>query len=563
MIDKATSQIRCTCPYCGKEQTLKPPLGLESKSFPIEIVSVPYTRDVGRFDSKKDWSRIGTDFASYLRYDRIIGILRISRPGIDVRYKVAVCSKCSSLFDIYANYTKGKKALLADFWPHLFEFNDQVADDFKSYHGQSWTVWLIRRLGKLLHQDDLAAVLLALLIGLLSFIPWMLPGHTSWISNSINIELVVSLILRGIAVIGIAVILLLINRYVYFWDKEDGFYSLFDVKSRRGITHWKNFSLSRIVGVQTRRFPSITQVDLFGGILAVLSLLVIWLCYRQPIISKWEMLNAIFDLGFWVIVIFLFGSAVWLAMNSSLYTLEGAKRIPLRLEPLTGFPEIKPLHRIAFFSSAIMFSSLILILFIVAALVAGSQQMVPIEVQLAIKQMNWLLEWSRYGLFGIFVIFGLTIAFHSRWFIIIIPGIYLILTLSLSQSNVSISLGSFSFVINYPVALFGLFLAALLYFYYKNSFGIISRILLKYKARALAEIEQQIANVRNNLLNSDSLQEEYLYLNNLLNLLNLHDRLQKIPVGRGFRNSYAIITQSSVFISLLLPKLIDVALKYL
>ena len=139
------------CPYCSAVFNTPKPTNISKD--PFEIECVPYTRDVGRFDPEGEedwfdpgkWSRIGKDYLSWLNYEKI-GILRITQKNINVQYRVQRCPECESLFDIYANYTEGLP--ITKIWPHLFERNPDNTDTIKLYYGESWPIWILRRLGK-------------------------------------------------------------------------------------------------------------------------------------------------------------------------------------------------------------------------------------------------------------------------------------------------------------------------------------------------------------------------------------------------------------------------------
>jgi len=100
------------------------------------------------------------------------------------------------------------------------------------------------------------------------------------------------LLLRSVGAFLLALLLYQFENYVRFLQVEEGFYRLFRVRERRGVTYWKNYSLSRIVGVQKGRWPSITQVDIAGGMSSLLLLLIAWFKYlfqsfRGPLGSRY------------------------------------------------------------------------------------------------------------------------------------------------------------------------------------------------------------------------------------------------------------------------------------
>ena len=88
-------EVTIICPYCEHPIQRVPLPADKAGSEPEEVVGLPYTRDVGRFDPKSEddwfdvggWSRIGKDYLKAIAWERI-GILRVTRPGIDIRYRV-------------------------------------------------------------------------------------------------------------------------------------------------------------------------------------------------------------------------------------------------------------------------------------------------------------------------------------------------------------------------------------------------------------------------------------------------------------------------------------------
>jgi hypothetical protein len=150
----STKQLLLTCPYCGTENSACFPQQeihvkvqgkqnkglrqtqkheLEDMCDPDEISSMPYTRDVGKFDPDPDekapndnpkyWSRIGKDFLRFFLFQKI-GILRQTNKYLNVRYRVCRCvnANCERLFDVFLNYTIAPNQVpmrFADIWPHL------------------------------------------------------------------------------------------------------------------------------------------------------------------------------------------------------------------------------------------------------------------------------------------------------------------------------------------------------------------------------------------------------------------------------------------------------------
>lgn len=284
----ANSYFQVTCPYCGDQFEIPGP---NDKSLTGDYVCMPYTRDVGQFDPKSreewfsssGWSRIGSDYLTWLNFERI-GILRISAERIDVRYRVQVCEQCERFFDVYANYTTGRK--LGQIWPHLFgkEPNDDQA--IRPYYGASWMIWLVRKIDDKLRSSFLGVIavgLFLILLGLLSFgLAYHLSlfdllsaqfGQLPWVEYR-RLGLYIT------AALGVMSILILEDRYLRYIEATRDFDKLFRLTAdqiKSGLVYWRNFTLARFVGVQTPgKPPKLTQVDVFSGGLAILLLLIVW-----------------------------------------------------------------------------------------------------------------------------------------------------------------------------------------------------------------------------------------------------------------------------------------------
>lgn len=426
------ADVTCACPYCGAVTIVPAPRGVGAPLSEVECL--PYTRDIGRFDPKdrehwldvNGWSKIGKDFFTLLGFDRI-GILR-AYSGMNVWYRVQACPTCEAFFDVYANYSE---KTLAEYWPHILEKSDSQSDDIRPYEGMSWVLWLLGRLETLVHSRSLGLALFGILLMALGLFAWLLPGRPS-MESGLPPGLVLALLINTIAVLGCLGIVLLIDRYARF-ESSDAFAGLFNVRHRRSFVYWRNYTRSRIVGVQPAgaKIPLPTQVDIIAGGLAAVSMLLTWLWINfgwpypvifitallvvvsigyglhkwmpgfagrpgfnrtviilvflvlagfalskwvgLPLSDRWEAVRGATDLAFWLVVSVLLGNGAWLAMNTVLYVLSGLRKVPLRLSPYNGFAQIGPLRRMESYSAWMMTSLFFTLLGVVAVFMVLGQ----------------------------------------------------------------------------------------------------------------------------------------------------------------------------------------------
>lgn len=433
------------CPYCGKVITpaYKEDVGREL----VEVQSVPYTRDIGRFDPKTEaewfdpskWSQIGQDYLKAFNYDKYVGILRASRPGILVWYRVQACPHCHKLFDVYANYTvdeAGNTIFLKDLWPHIFTPDEQGAGGFEAYHAVSITLWGYHKLSNALHSGAWGAAAFALVLFALGSFPWLLPGHPPLEQHGL-VNFWASILSHGIVAVFIAVMLVLLDRFLLNFSDINQLEKLLDLKIPGQAVHWRNFSLCRFVGVQRAgHFPVPTQSEILAGGLSVTSLLLIWagahlsgieilellgalvifsaglfvfsrlrhskkellswvwlallilllagllagmaIYNRWTLFQGWKSLQTICELAFWLIAAFFIGLGAFFGESSAEYVLKSIRRIPMNLTPYNDFEQEHTLRTIQNFSTRMMLALFLALLGIVAILLlvptlAGSQ----------------------------------------------------------------------------------------------------------------------------------------------------------------------------------------------
>lgn len=281
------------CPYCSNSFSVDPPLlgGLYCARFP-EVMSLPYARDIGRFDPRIDedqglWSRIGEDFFSdVLGYERI-GILRW-KPGLNIFYRVGRCPSCLHMFDVYVNYTSNRT--LDTIWPHLLS------------RGEGGNIRI--NSGLMPAQKFLLERPSILLFGLISlffvsFLPRALNSLEDVSSFLYKNQAAIVTRLLGLATSFVAI--LLVYRMITIIRTDRRFDDLFRLKDNNMLTYWRNYTVCRFVGVQ-QSFLHPNQVTILSGYPSVLALVVIWLSSLCDDSHRW-------------------GSLVWLEV--SLFILTG------------------------------------------------------------------------------------------------------------------------------------------------------------------------------------------------------------------------------------------------
>lgn len=263
------------CPYCSKSFLIDPPPSLSGCGVSPEVVSLPYTRDIGRFDpaigdNAGNWSEIGKDFFKVLDYERI-GILRL-KPGSIILYRVLRCSCCHYLFDIYANYTPGKT--LDEIWPHLFSRKE----DGKIRVNPG----LVMRQRFLMENPALLFILL-LFILFISTLPRLLLSSGFYDFFHANLG---DISIRLIALMAASTMMLLVYRIVVIVRDDDRFSKLFQLIDVDLLSYWRNYTMCRFFGAN-QSFLHINQVTFLSGYPSVLILVLIWLSSLCVEVHPW------------------------------------------------------------------------------------------------------------------------------------------------------------------------------------------------------------------------------------------------------------------------------------
>jgi len=306
------NEISLTCPYCGGEVITHIP---ESEKCYTDVISVPYTRDIGRFDPKTEeertsaekWSRIGKDYLPLINYEKY-GILHTPYgKRVNLLYRVQYCNHCYELFDVYLNYSTEP---LEKLWPDLFwkegkseePFNaDEIRGDqdhkvskpvLPVYHGESCIIRLIRGMRKDNKTGTLGATGFGIFLLLIGFFPWIIPGHpdiliTNNVNGFVSINSLFSFCLFAyiVSVIFLVLILICYDRYLSSGIKISDLSQLFNVRNINGVIHWHNFTFARYVGLQDNKAkPRLNQIDIVSGGMAIGSLIIVWAVAKHGIL---------------------------------------------------------------------------------------------------------------------------------------------------------------------------------------------------------------------------------------------------------------------------------------
>jgi hypothetical protein len=362
--------------------------------------------------------------------------------------------------------------------------------------------------------------------------------------------LIPDLITKVIASAGMILILLLFERFVKRLQTETDLEQVFSVIDQRGINFWRNYTLSRFVGVQDeKRLPRISQVEIVGGGCAVISLWITWLlahfAWYIPIViflgagivaglylrlgellrtkplpwlktvrvlgiwgivigglaavflvsnNRWETFRLLADITFWTFFAYCVGIGAWVSMNATLYILQGLKRIPMKLSPYNQFDQIKPLLAIRSFSTTMMNILFITMIGIVSIILVFSQQAITSTLHIQVDEIHWLSFWMQFALSILFA----AIAIGVRWRFIIIVAIFIGLEITLILSNNHhLSLPNTPVVFDISLLVLGGFLTFINVYQANESKAVLQALMVEAKEKSLQEIDAQISHLRN------------------------------------------------------------------
>lgn len=595
--------IDIKCPYCNHEfkVDLNKDLGT-----PFEVKVVQYTRDIGRFDpisedhwfSPNSWSRIGNDFLPFINWEKI-GILRINEPKVNVQYKVQGCPNCKYFFDVYLNYSENYK--LETIWKHIFGLNEKK--EIKIYNGNSILTWSIESIFKLTKNRFISIVILVASALLLSTIPLLFNSHENLILLS-NSFLKFDLIQKIILSICLICLIYMIDNYLIFFKDGEKFKSLFDVSDTNSIIHWRNYTLSRFIGVQNeKKIPGLSQIDivvgligiifLFGSylfskftlinVLVIINLLFIILILMKTItnlnyvfikrvipliktlfillfllvffyylfvknnsnLDSWDFINSLFGIVFWYLTMFIIGTAIWISLNTTTYILKGISKLPLKLSPFDNFLNAKTLRTMQNFTMSLILMVFVSVVLIISILTFYGNSHISLFNNLYFSNLNWL---NYFLLFSIAVIIT-ALGFGSKqniYFYMVF--FYVIAFLFFRDINFIV----FNVGVSSNIVLIALFFSTLMVIQFYNSELIINRILSKKKEEAIHEISDQINKFKLYIkeleskksvkgIDDKSIMTKINYIGSIESLFNISKELRDIRLNLNIQKTIAKI----------------------
>lgn len=611
------SELNIYCPYCNYNFNV-PCHSSCGKTDDFKVVQ--YTRDIGRFDPKSEedwfnpnsWTRIGKDFLPYFNWERI-GILRIVRPGINIQYKVQGCPKCKKLFDIYSNYTPDEK--IESIWKHLFETNDKK--EIKKYDGNSIITWFINLVRNKIKSSLASLTIIVLTILTISLIPWLCfnMGYSKFLYNPVFLY---NLFQGSILSICVIVSFYYIEKYINFIKETNKFNMLFDVSDKISLIHWRNYTLCRLIGVQNDLDkPKLSQVDVVVGLISSILLLISFLFAKFSILhgsiiiafiavsfviayfvrkiklinlkrnfslflkivlpivvgaiiytflilpyypnSLWDFINSIFGLFFWWFAMFIVGTAIWMALNTTTYILQGISKLPLKISPYDNFYNASVMRKLQGYSLSLMVIVFVTIIVILSLSTFYDNFNIQQTNEFYFSNQNWI----NYFLLLIVGAIISSLGFgsnQSTYFYIV--AFYGIVIFSIREAQISI----FDIEIDAYILVIGTFFTTILVYQYFISEKIIGNILRTKKDESIQELSYQIDLYRHKLIDFDNVkgksedvimneQRKGNYLETLESLTNILKEIKDVKVRPNYwRNLVKIATP--IFTSVIMNSII-------
>lgn len=374
---RSTHQLEC--PYCGGTAsrvveapdlpdrfsdgrfTGDPP---ELADRPTDLRTMPYVRDVGTFDpsTTDDWdepqrgSWVGDDFLSWVGFDRRFGILTArDREWACVLYRVERCASCLHHFDAY--YSFHPSLTLDDLFPHLFAPEGRSLEIVPD---EPLPALFVHRLTGGARDGDAASArerdrATARALGV-----WWGMAVVAMLLVRLVVERFTLLEYAGAAaslLLGLAasgVLLHALQRLLEHLVDTSPMDEVIACGERgvgcRGrenrVRHWVAFTRYRYTGRPATGRTVRTTTELIGGVVAVLSFLLVILAVEDR--STPVMLPRLVDAFWWFPVAYMVGSSLQLGATTIHYVLAGLTRIPLRLEqfsPTDDLPVLRAVQR--------------------------------------------------------------------------------------------------------------------------------------------------------------------------------------------------------------------------
>jgi len=653
MVAATEAKVTLQCPYCPQEFEVASNsdpryVGKE----PHEIACVPYTRTRGeRSEGSDRWTRIGLDFyAKYANWEAI-GILRVPSDdtALDVSYQLVQCPSCKRLFDAYLNWTPDRD--LGELWPHLFARD--ASGEIKRYQGKTITLGMLDRIEKLTGSLPAAVVVVPLILLFLSFVPRFLialaqapdaPWQYFWDQS------IVQIVTRVIGAVAVSGLLWQMATYARFMWHDRGYYDLFDVRKPEHVTHWLNYTLARLVGVQKAGSYAIDQASVLAGIPSAFILLSVWMLAQLgrflssgalilnlvillvfmvagylwgrwyklqrtgapvtvfslifPVTSEalkgvviagsiwgalavaqmildspgeWYLvIDAIFEAAFWALVAYYIGLGVQFAFGTNIYIYFQMSRLPLKLHPLCGFRNIKPIYRVINATTVTLLIILFMLLCILLLEFVPWQTLgVSLTPAHVLGSTSWLFDWVNIGFVLMFTVLGMA---SSRLFPVgavvyfflllgVVPALFAgipncatlaapatCLELRQGLQVLQVQIGSLAVPFMPSLVLQGAFLSLIVYLHMRRGVSLTQMLRQQAKDGLLARYEKRIVELNEQVVSGEPVDPPMI--DELQKMLELHDYLLNVKVHEAGTRRMVDILSPLVF-SVVLPTLVQ------
>lgn len=387
--EAAPQSYPLNCPYCGQASTRAVSPGPVPETVPstvrdrlaprAEVTTVPYTRDVDRFDRPGYVSRdevswggwVGSDFLPALRWDQRFGILTSTTgawPG--VWYRTEACDGCERHFDAY--YLFDLENRLPEQFPHLFAQPGKtlaLSTNVPASFGVLDRLVGRRSEHSYLRESSLVALAWLVLAATLMLLVRQGLGRLDPWEYAVSLGFLAIGTMVAVRLIGTTEQVLKWFTSDYAFDRELRCDAPTDDETARGnhVRHWMNFTRARFAGRPGRPGGRRTTTEVLGGTMALITLVLATVLDRPG----WgELAVRGVDALAWLPIAYLIGSSLQVAGISVHFVLAGVTRIPLRIDrfdPVTPLPALRAVQRYARVTALIIGLGLVSMLALSAA----------------------------------------------------------------------------------------------------------------------------------------------------------------------------------------------------
>lgn len=140
---------------------------------------------------------------------------------------------------------------------------------------------------------------------------------------------------------------------------------------------------------------SLTQIMVVGGFSSSVILFGAWILARIGILEADTSQNSyvmLAELGFWLIVSYIFGIIAWNISAVPIYILKGLKKVPMNLDPRGKFENLKVIERIGAYSALGIFILMVTVI---------SLATLPIFVP-GFQEPLWVIAWAQFALISFY-----------------------------------------------------------------------------------------------------------------------------------------------------------------